>query len=220
MAEKSFLHKIGFLKSTPGTESKKTTSTLKGPASITSIQTPSALNTDNAQLEGTSREDIIQFLKKILADNNIPGPDYNEFITALESLKTAPLDERTKFTTIFAGFKAQNVTPGRLIETAKMYIKILDQKKQSFQSEAAQHVAEKDVAQKALIKENEKIDAQMQQLATKKLENDTQYKALGTEIQGVNQNKTDFENTCTTMVGEIERNVTLIDQYLNVAVTA
>lgn len=214
---KTFLQKIGMQK--VGTETTPAATTAKktvGPSSITSIHTPSSalLTEETTQLGGTSRADIVEYFKKVLAENNIPGPDYLEFVTALDSLKSAPLDDRTKFTTIFAGFKAQNVTPVHLIETAKSYIKLLGQKKQAFQTEATQHFAEKDAAQKALIAENAKIDKQMQELAAKKLDNDNKYKTLGTEKEEVNKNKTDFENTCASMVGEIEHNITLIDQYL------
>lgn len=224
MAEKSFLRKIGFLKSDdaagPSKVSTATAKTKTAPASITSIHSVSSLPAEETQMGGTSREDIVLYFKKVLSDNNIPGPDYLEFITALDSLKGAALDDKTKFTTIFAGFKAQGVTPVHLIETAKTYIKLLSQKKQSFQTEASQHITEKDAAQKALLADNKNIDIQMQELAAKKLENDTKFKTIGTEMQEVNQNKTDFENTCATMVGEIEHNISLIDQYLGAPVTA
>src|ERR1035437_1838833 len=76
-----------------------------------------AQTTDN----GVSQPEIVDYFNKVFVENNIPGPDYQEFKNALEKMKSQPLDEATKIKTLWISFEAWGLTPQKLIDTAGHY---------------------------------------------------------------------------------------------------
>lgn len=169
------------------------------------------------------KDEFVATLRKVMNDHNIPGPDYLEFASAIESMKTLPLDEKTKFITCFAVLRAQGVTPERLIETGEVYVKLFDQVKSEFQVEVEKTsenvIKSKQSSINNLAVANKEIETQMVELTKKRLENEEKMKQLTSEVDKASSQITaqtsDFNAAYNEVVNEIRANENLIKQYLN-----
>jgi hypothetical protein len=174
-------------------------------------------------VSGVKKQEIVDYFKKVLEDNNIAGPDYQEFAIALDEMKSQPMDEGTKVKTIFMSFKAMKVTPAKLIETANQYKTLFKQKLDAFDAELAgsfnEHVETKKAEANALITKNTEIDAQMKILNEQRLANEEKFKNLNIEAQNnaaeLTTSKNDWHTTYGELVGEIDKHIDLISKHLS-----
>lgn len=163
-----------------------------------------------------------EYFKNLFKANNIDGPDYFEFYNAIESLKSSPIDERTKFITVFAGFQQQGVTFDKLIQTANNYKSIFNNKGEAFVNNLnaviGGDIQRKESRCTELEKKNTDIDAQMALLSEQKIQNAKEISTLRQEVSNDNislqSQKAGFENVQRRWVQEIENNVTKITSYL------
>ena len=176
-----------------------------------------------ASVDSGKKEQYIEHLKKVMKDANIPGPDYYEFELALESMKSLPIDEKTKFITIFAGFQVQGVTKDKLVETANHYIDIISGVKEGFEKDVENAFntdvkAEEDQITQ-IESQNQEIDKQMIELTNKKLANQESIKTLKESIthhtNQINGQKSDFDIAYNEQVSDINKNIELINTHLS-----
>jgi hypothetical protein len=195
---------------------------------ISTVHATSLLTHEDTEISSVStgtagkKEEYTKHLDDVMEKRNVPGPDYFEFKKALEDMKSSPLDEKTKFTSIFVGFHAMGITKEKLIDTAKVYIDAFGDVKNSFDKDC-QDVIDgkiKNEEQNAinLEEENKKIDLQMIELNNKKLANTENAKktreANSNRTNQLNSQKSDFESVYKEKVDEINRNIELINLYL------
>jgi len=204
-------------------EKKSTTSTL--PSSIKTSESGEFKNNFSAAATttgGVRKQEIVDYFKKVFAENNIPGPDYQEFTMALEDAKSDPMDEATKIKTIYRSFKAMGLTPQRLVETANVYKKLFADKLAAFdtahQSAFNDQVGSKQKQVDDLIQQNKSIDEEMRKLNDKKIANEKSAKLIGDEIQAstseLNTSKNDWHITYEEVIKEIDDHVALINKHL------
>lgn len=167
------------------------------------------------QVDATSSAEFNQYLQKILKDSNLPGPDYYEFSNALETLKSAPLTEQQKFVTMFAGFQAQGITAQSLVDTAKQYIVILNNRKAAeFDASvsSAEHTIEQKQAQYTdLLNKNTELAKQIQDNGTKA---EVLLGDINTSKSKLETKKTTFNMAFQALIAKIGVDIENITKYL------
>ena len=87
----------------------------------TTINTPikSSLNTTevNTPTKGEVNKQIFNSLTKAIADANLPGEDYLEFVSALQAMKGIDLQESVKMQTVLATLSTKGLTIQKIIFT-------------------------------------------------------------------------------------------------------
>ena len=173
-------------------------------------------------VQGSRKQEVVDFLFKVRVENNLQGPDYHELALALEDMKADTPDEKERIVNAFKVFKTMGLTPEKLIETANHYKKLYAQKREGFEStvnkELQVAVGDREGHKEQLSARNEKIDAEIKALNEEKLKNEEKIKTLDSEIQAnsqrINERKDEFIATYDDVVVEIERNINLINQHL------
>lgn len=171
---------------------------------------------------GTESPEFTEYFKKVFEEANLPGPDYHEFVNALEFLKSQPIPDQQKFMSVFAGFIAQGCTKKRLIESANTYIQLFTEKKDKFEqaldASYAEAVGSRESEVERLNAENAKLDEQMQKLAEQKVKNGEAVAKLTTEISEesnrLKMKHANFTATFERMTKEIQDNSKKIEEYL------
>jgi translation initiation factor 2B subunit (eIF-2B alpha/beta/delta family) len=192
----------------------------KFPGSIKSTEFSQTIGTPAS--DGVSQPEIVDYFKKVFTENNIPGPDYQEFKNALEEMKSQPLDEATKIKTVWISFKAMGLTPQKLIDTAGQYKTLFATKLSQFDGELQRAVNEHvDIKQKeveTLIAKNKQIDEDMKKLNAQSLANADAVKVLNDEIQKnaseLSNKKNNWHKVYDDFIKEIDGHVELINKYL------
>ncbi len=214
---------------TPAKSTKETAkTTTKNPGSISDITAAGNFNFENSAGNttqppvGIRNEEIAAYFKKVMEENNFPGPDYCEFINALEGMKNLPMDEATKVKTIFLSFKTMGMTPQKLIETAEKYKALYDQKMKAFDKEVEASYNNEIVSRQKQVETlagiNVSIDAEMKKLNDQKIANDEAVKKLNDEAASMSTNiktrHSNFKETYVSIVAEIDNNIATINKHL------
>lgn len=185
-----------------------------------SSHTPSFQST--APIIGQRKQEVVDFLYKVRTDNNIQGPDYHEFSIALDDYKADIADEAQRVKLAFKSFKSMGVTPQKLVETANHYKKLYAEKRAAFDATIDKEIKNAVGTRKAdvdsLNSRNASIDAEIEKLQKEKSTNEARIVTLNDEINSnssrLNERKLDFQVTYDDVVGEIDRNLNLIQQHL------
>lgn len=191
------------------------------PQSTSSLQTPS-LSSSPIPAVIVDGEKYAEFLKKVFNERNFPGPDYQEFITGLNSLSGLQIDEKTKFITCFAPLQAQGVTKDLLIETANKYIGIFKEQLAGFKADYEQtfneEVGGKSKEIETLNAEIAEYDKQVNALFELKNRSLEKIARLTAEVQANQQSLQSKDAAFTAQVNhfvnEINSNINKIQQYL------
>ncbi len=87
---------------------------------------------DNTELQGAFNQQIFDSLTKAVANANLPGEDYIEFIQSLKAMKDLPLEESVKMQTVLATLSTKGLTKQKIFESADYYINVLEEEKKKF----------------------------------------------------------------------------------------
>jgi hypothetical protein len=115
-------------------EAKANKTKVEGPKPIQPIIPTSQIVSN---MTGVADEKFVEMLKGVIADNNIPGQDYFEYKQSLDALASLPLDERTKFITVYATFQLQGCKKDVLLASIDKYISIVKNEETNFDAELA-----------------------------------------------------------------------------------
>lgn len=75
---------------------------------------------------------FVNSLLQAIENNNMEGFDYLEYKQSLKSLANMDMDEGTRFSSAFAMAKTMGANQKNLIDSAKFYVKILNEEKSKF----------------------------------------------------------------------------------------
>jgi hypothetical protein len=202
-------------------KAQKPTKPAVAPTQATSLTaTPSQFTAPTISPE--EKNEFVEFLNEVYKKGNFPGPDFQEFTDALKAMDSMPMDEKTKFNAVFAGFKVQGVSKAKLLETAGKYISMIQAQTSAFSKEIDNmlntEVIEKQRKAEALAKENAEIEKQMIALTEKKNKNNEQAAAINGEItaqvSSLNVKKTSFEAAAADFTNRVQQTAQKIEQYL------
>jgi len=88
-----------------------------------------------SQMTGVADEKFVDMLMGVIAQNNIPGQDYFEFKQTIDAMASLPIDERTKFLTVFTTFQVQGCKKDTLISSIDKYASIVKAEESNFDVE-------------------------------------------------------------------------------------
>ncbi len=86
----------------------------------------------NSPDKGDFNKQIFESLTKAIADANLPGEDYLEFMAALKAMEGIKLDEKVKMQTVLATLSTKGLSVQKIIESADYYVKVLENEKEKF----------------------------------------------------------------------------------------
>jgi len=75
---------------------------------------------------------ILETLHKAMDNANLPGEDYYELTKAVEAMKDIPLSEEDKLKTALAALSTKGLTTGKVIDSARYYLEVLENEKRKF----------------------------------------------------------------------------------------
>lgn len=167
-------------------------------------------------------EKSVNSLMSALEQNNVQGFDYIEFKQSMSAIDALNLDKQTAIKSAFATAATMGLTRGKLMDSAKHYIKVLNNEKDQF-----------DLALKGQVKKKiETKKDQVQQLKSLIKQYQDQIKQLQEEIDKSNNiisnadedmqsaknriddTKSKFDGAFQSIVGEIKADIELFKQYL------
>jgi len=111
-------------------ESKKPEKKIKTTEKIPPVNTTTT--STNSSTKGDFNKQIFESLTKAIADANLPGEDYLEFMAALKAMEGINLDEKVKMQTVLATLSTKGLTVQKIIESADYYVKVLENEKEKF----------------------------------------------------------------------------------------
>ncbi len=214
---------------------KKDTDTTKKtvPESKISWSTSSSKNEDTAfvnppeekpqEVEGQFNEQIFESLTKAVANSNLPGEDYLEFMQALKAMKNLPMDENLKVQAAFQTLSVKGLTVAKVIESADYYKSVLENEKRKFytaleeQGKGSINKKKKIIAD--LEKQNQDKAAQIAALTEEINKNQARIEKNKKDIETaegkLSQTEKNFLVTYKKVVGQINNNVAKIQQIPN-----
>ncbi|MBN1251750.1 MAG: hypothetical protein JXR51_04595 [Bacteroidales bacterium] len=129
------------------------------------FQHTSSVSPTNEPEKGTFNKQIFNSLTKAIADSNLPGEDYLEFMDALMAMKDIPLDQKIKMQTVLATLSTKGLTVQKLLESAEYYLKVLENEKEKFkQAMAGQTHGKVDEKQKQIKTLEQEIQKKSEQI--------------------------------------------------------
>lgn len=199
----------------PSTASKETAQN-----STPSVQTPYKPSVSSGQ--GQVNEKFTDALFKAMEAANVEGFDYFEFKQALNNLASMPMDEATRYKSAFAMAQTMGATPAKLVSTASGYLDALKQEDAKFQ-QAANNQVQSQISNKqaqianfdAVIKQkSEQIQKMAQEIEQHKKEMDLLKQDISQASSKVAQTKADFDATYQSLVGQIQKDIDNMKNYL------
>jgi hypothetical protein len=222
-----------FVKEEPAAKQKNTNTTQRivpdqvhsATISISSINGPSQTTSlpNNSEVTAGKKNEYLKYFRDVMIKNNIPGPDYEEFVMALDKMKSQPMDEASKFKNVFITLESMGLTVPKLIEAAGFYKECFAKSKAQFDNDLLAHQNNEIVTRENKVKDltaaNAKIDAQMTELNKQKLANEATIGTINEEKQKMSSmlssQSADFNAAYKDSVDEIDHNVELINKYLS-----
>lgn len=221
MAKKEFSLKGLFVKEDEtAVEEKVVTQKVTAPSKPTSVGSVNLVSTP--EVSESEQNEFTEFLNEIYKKGNFPGPDYQEYTDALKEVENEPMDEKSKFTTIFVGFKVQGVTKARLLDTGNKYVQLIDKQVSDFHTEI-ENILKTEVGGKqskidSLEKENADIENQMRALTEKRTKNNEVIQKITQEVNehvgALNVKKAAFDAAANSFTSRIKATIDKIRQYL------
>ena len=168
--------------------------------------------------KGAFNKQIFNSLTKAIADANLPGEDYLEFMEALMAMKDIPLEQKVKMQTVLATLSTKGLTAQKVIESADYYLKVLENEKDKFKqamiSQTKGKVGEKHNKIKSLEEDNIKKTEQIKILTEEITKNQKKSTELKKSIQDadakIKSTENNFNITYTHVENQILDNIELI----------
>ena len=203
---------------TPSTASKEVAQNNSNPPP--SVQTPYKPSVSSGQ--GQVNEKFTDALFKAMEAANVEGFDYFEFKQALNNLASMPMDEATRYKSAFAMAQTMGATPAKLVSTASGYLDALKQEEAKFQ-QAANNQVQGQIGNKqaqisnfdAVIKQkSEQIKKMVEEIEQHKKEMESLKQDIAQASSKVAQTKADFDMTYQSLVGQIQKDIDNMKNYL------
>lgn len=172
---------------------------------------------DVAPVSGKPDEKFMNILLKAIESNNLEGFDYLEYKQSVQSLANMDMDEATRYQSSMAMAKTMGVSPGKLVESAKHYLNILDGEKNRFQQAVKgqrqkllqdQTTGLKSLEKSIADKENhiKKLQLEIQKEKEKLAKSSQEIKTNGAKIENTNnQFMYAFKIVVDQIVGDIDK---------------
>lgn len=194
---------------------------MSAPPPKSSSAAQSAPNTAPAS-SGSVNDKFVEILASALEKNNQDGFDYFEFRQSLKNLAKMPMDEQTRFQSAYAMAQTMGVTSGKLIESAKHYLDVLNGEQTRFTEAHAQQKAklignrESEAAnlEASMLQKAEQIKQLTQEIESNRQQSERIRKEISESTVKIETTKSDFQATFTSVFAQIQDDMSKIQQYL------
>lgn len=160
-------------------------------------------------------EKYAQLFADLLEENNLPGPDFFEFMQALQKMESKTgITEAMKYELVFSSFVAMggNEVAQELIVQANHYLAVLNQDKVEFTQTVNQNIEQKVGSLKTQVTQLEEssrsAEEQIKVLQTQIAQNQQKQTELKTAIDQQSEklmnDQSEYESTHAHIVGKIE----------------
>jgi peptidoglycan hydrolase CwlO-like protein len=165
-------------------------------------------------ISSDSIEKFRSYFEKLIADSNLPGPDYFEFFKMVDAMKSIT-DEKARFATAFAGLSVQGLDKTQLINSAEKYIGILNSDAQNFNSTVDNTIKDKIEAKKKEIESSQQRITEMQN-EIRDLENKIRLLTgqIKEDDEKLNNSTAGYNSEYGNMVNKIKQDIEKIKQYI------
>lgn len=106
-------------------------------------------------VNGVADDKFVKMLEGVISDNNIPGLDYFEFKQAVDNMKSLPIDESTKFLTVYSILLGQGCTKEVLLNSIDKYVSLINKEHETFNNELSETFKEKVESKKTKIEQSQ-----------------------------------------------------------------
>ena len=187
-----------------------------------SSPTPPPRATARTVLNAEELDKFGKHFEKLFDQQNLPGPDYYEFMKMMETLEAHIRDEKARTSATFAALAIQGLTKEKLVETAKTYQEIIRHDQAQFEKTASEK-RDKEIGQKIKdvqgLEENIARHAETIQKLTKEIAESQQAmeklkQTIAEEEGKLNRNKQGYLTACEAMFGKIADDITKIQTNL------
>lgn len=187
----------------------------------TSQVTPPA--TSFAPSPSASTEDMEMFNKhfdEIFEKANLPGPDYFEFSKMCQAMNQ--LTDEVKFPAVFGGLQVQGLTKQKLVESANIYISVIDEDAAKFNTAIDQKIVAEVQRKRAEANEKRKAIQEREEMIKKIQEEITKFTSDITSLESeandqevkANQKAITYKSACDTrkslIISDIQKISSLI----------
>lgn len=174
---------------------------------------------------GMTQEQMQKFeehFNKLFNDANLPGPDYHEFLTMVDSFEADGIPENVAFKTVFKALSAQGMTKDYLLSSAAQYLDVIGRDKENFTKTVEAKIndqvggrIQKNTDLQQAIKEKQELIESLQRDIVQAQES---IKANDAEIANVQQtigaNTQAYNIACEALKNKIEEDVKKIQVIL------
>ncbi len=159
--------------------------------------------------------DIKNTLIQSLQDNKLSGFDYLKFVAALDQMKSVAPSEESRFKMTFIAAQQLGVDKSKLIESANHYIDVLKQDLTDFKADFSSKQTEVVGNNETKLNEVNNTITSLQTQLSQLLVEQTKLASIISENKVKLENKrSTFETTHSSVVNEITDNIKKINQYL------
>lgn len=170
----------------------------KDGSSTTPVSTGSTPTTTSMSIDSGVNPKILEKLKVLIQENNIPGIDYYEFKLALDEMKDSGIDEKTKFTMAYKTLKIAGCTKEALLSSIEKYTALIKREESGFDKEMETRMNNNVVGRKKAI---DNANLRIEEL-TKEIERLRSF--VTTETQSVQQEEVKIKQTEASFVNTVE----------------
>jgi uncharacterized protein (DUF3084 family) len=198
--------------------------TTNNPVAATPVQNQAVTNVPIAVAAsgGSLNDKFMDILMGAIEKNNQEGFDYFEFKQSLRNLAKMSLDETTRYQSAYAMAQTMGVTPAKLVDSAKFYISVLSSEQSKFAEAHAQQRSRLIGNREEEVKNHESMmqqkAEQIKQLTQQIEEHRQKSQQIRSEINEstvkIETTKADFDVTFANVVGQIQEDVSKIQNYL------
>lgn len=112
-------------------------------------------------VNGVPDDKFVKMLENVITENNIPGLDYFEFKQAVDNMKSLPIDEATKFVTVYSILLGQGCSKETLLGSIDKYVGLINNEHETFKVEMAESFKDRVETPKAKIEQSQQKIVEM-----------------------------------------------------------
>ncbi|MBT8219333.1 MAG: hypothetical protein KJP00_05900 [Bacteroidia bacterium] len=164
----------------------------------------------------------VNSLVSALEQNNLPGFDYVEFKQSMVAIDAMNLDTETSVKSAFATAATMGLTKAKLVDSARHYIKVLNNEKDQFDLALRGQVKKKIESKKDQVNQLKSLikqyHDQIKQLQSEIDKSERIIANADEDMQAaknrIDETKDKFENAYNNIVGEIKSDIDLFKELL------
>lgn len=168
-----------------------------------------------SNMTGVADEKFVEMLMGVIAQNNIPGQDYFEFKQTFDAMGNLPIDERTKFITIYTTFQLQGCSKEALMASIDKYIAIVNSEKDNFDAELK---SQKDATVTSKMNQIEEAKKKLEQLSKEITETNAFILTTSQEVQSADlklqMTDANFKKSVEKVIGILTADKEKINSYI------